>query len=190
MITLLYKNDDHFVFETNDQTLFKLQSSYESFRDSEFARRLKQYENRFVFWTRANRHPIKPHLIQLAQKLNPEYIAEDVTLLKSYKKGINCQELFESFSLEHAVTFMTYLKESIDILSNNNIAHCDLRWPNIIVDCTLLEITQKKITSLPIIIDFGQARISKDACKLNNHGFDQLKIKYEGILKENLSNIS
>jgi hypothetical protein len=183
MIRLVYANDDHFVFEKNDNslTLFKLQSSFESFRDTEFARKLKQYEHRFVFWKKANRDPIKSSLIQLAQKCNPEYIANDVTLLTSLKKGIDVEKL--QVDPNHLVKFMDYLKESIDILSVMNIAHCDLRWPNIIVDCTELEKNQGVIsTSFPIIIDFGQARISQKAYELNNCGFNKLRERF--LLKQ------
>jgi hypothetical protein len=176
MITLIYANDDHFVFTTNDHTLFKLQSSFEYFRDNEFARKLKQYHNRFVFWQKANRNPIKSHLIQLAEEYNPEYIGTDITLLTSVKKGMDVEKLGYQIDLDHLQTFMDYLKESIDILSNEKIAHCDLRWPNIVVDCTEIETNQKLIsTSLPIIIDFGQARISTKAHELNNHGFEKLR---------------
>jgi hypothetical protein len=180
-IRLLYVHDDHFVFDISG-TLFKLQSSQEPCRDAEFARKLKQYENRFVFWRKANRDPIKSHLIQLAQELYPEYISTDVTLLTSVKKGIDLEQV--QVHSNHLQKFLHYLKESIDILSQMNIAHCDLRWPNIIVDCTELEKKEKVITtSLPIIIDFGQARISQKAFELNNRGF-------ENLLKKNLSFLS
>jgi serine/threonine protein kinase len=174
MFILIYANDDHFVFEKND-TLFKLQSSFESFRDNEFARKLKHH-NRFVFWKRANRNPIKSHLVQLAKEYNPEYIGTDVTLLTSVKKGMDIEKLGYKIDPNHFIKFVNYLKESIDILSREKIAHCDLRWPNIVVDCTELEKNQKLITtSLPIIIDFGQARISAKAYELNNRGFVKLQ---------------
>jgi serine/threonine protein kinase len=185
MIALIYSNDSHFVFRQGD-SLYKLQPVSEPHRDAEFARLIGKHETRFAFWTAANRNPIKSQLILMAQ--SDEEFDEEFNLLRSEYRGVDCQDLFlhncacsnstsknMRFTGEHQQRFITFLLESVEILSNVGVAHCDLRLANIVVNLTPQEIQTGIIsTSLPIIIDFGQSRISKDARNINEKSLSGL----------------
>lgn len=105
---------------------------------------------------------------------------------QSKHQGIDCERLLRStwtcescrsslkgefeysISKNHYQTFLGYLFDSVNVLSNLNIHHNDLRLANILVNPTLEEQETKIITtSLPKIIDFGLSVITPDAKEKN-----------------------
>jgi serine/threonine protein kinase len=180
---LIFFNDDHFVFRKNEK-MYKLQPSNEIYLDRKLSNLVKSYPNRFGFWFKMRNPVLKRKLMQMAKI---ESLEDDFTLLTSKNLGIDCGNLWNVSCLcpntsiqmtihpNHINTFVHYLKTSVNILSRLNIAHGDIRFPNIMVSCTKEEIkTNEILTSLPVLIDFGQAQFTKRAQFLNDRAFVKL----------------
>lgn len=171
---------NRFIIQNNiNKSLLKIQPLSERFIDPIIQEKVKEYNGRFCFWQEAtsniwSKHEVQKYVGQI--KLNHN----EYRILTSLYMGIDCERLLIStfdcsrycygyhepclkqmmIDANHIMTFLNYLIEGFEILSNKGIQHGDIRLANILVYPTTEELISGTIqTSLPLIIDFGLSNL-------------------------------